>query len=144
MRIFFHASLRDKMENNSPGGRSEERTDLRWVKRKGPEDCKISELSLSSLWILVAGQDFFLWFPWDILSPPDTMLILILSVPSLPVEGEEKLPNAGMGSGSDLVVPDDQLPHGSALPFTWADANSFANGKHFQLTMRWSCLTQFF
>lgn len=46
------------------------------------------------------------------------MLIPILSVPSLPVEGEGKLPNARMGSELDPAVPDDQLPHGSALSFT--------------------------
>jgi len=50
-----------------------------------------------------------------------------------------------MGSGQDSVVPADQLPRGSVLLFTWAGANShLTNRKHFQLTMRWSCLTQGF
>ena len=52
---YFHASLRVKMENYGPGDRSEGHTDLRWVKRRSPEECKISQLSSSSLSVLVAG-----------------------------------------------------------------------------------------
>jgi len=43
---FFHAGLKVKMENNSPGDRSEGHTDLGWVKRGSPKEFKLSSAGL--------------------------------------------------------------------------------------------------